>query len=353
MQYSPAQRSCIAILPQVSRSFALNIRVLGGDLYWSVLTAYLFCRIVDTVEDSEQLSSDTREKLLTEYIGLFKSRDISISQVGKWATTFGSNDESNPEHVLIAKCPSVFEVFLQLPDSSRQAISECVIEMATGMRKAVAGGPADGKLHVLETMAELEEYCYYVAGTVGKMLTRLFVSHSPSIKPSIVRKLEQLQVSFALGLQMTNIIKDCHDDFERGWCYVPVEIAQKHDASIVEFLELQNRERSLKTLDELIREAARHLDDAISYTLLIPRREVRMRLFNLWSLFFAIKTLNMSFHNADLLTGERKVKISRFEVYRTLVQTGLRVFSNSLLRSLYKKLRAKIPDKAADLMSQI
>ena len=53
-------RFCVEILPQVSRTFAINIRILTGDLHRSILCAYLFCRIVDTAEDSEQLALDQR-----------------------------------------------------------------------------------------------------------------------------------------------------------------------------------------------------------------------------------------------------------------------------------------------------
>ncbi|HCK68750.1 MAG TPA: squalene/phytoene synthase, partial [Nitrospina sp.] len=47
---------CVQTLPKVSRTFALNISILRGTLYRSILTAYLFCRIVDTVEDAAKLN---------------------------------------------------------------------------------------------------------------------------------------------------------------------------------------------------------------------------------------------------------------------------------------------------------
>ena len=44
-----------SILPAVSRTFALSIRVLPGELGRAVLTAYLLCRIADTLEDEPVL----------------------------------------------------------------------------------------------------------------------------------------------------------------------------------------------------------------------------------------------------------------------------------------------------------
>jgi farnesyl-diphosphate farnesyltransferase len=192
-------------------------------------------------------------------------------------------------------------------------------------------------------MADLEEYCYYVAGTVGIMLTKLFVAYSKSIKPPTAKKMADLQLAFALGLQMTNIIKDCSEDYRRGWCYIPAELATRFGVPITEFFLPEHQQQSLATLDHLVVKTAKRLDDALNYTLLLPRTEIRMRLFNLWSLFFAVKTLSKAWHNKDLLDGGVKVKISRWEVYLTLVQTTLLVISDPLLRRLYKSFRDKIP----------
>ena len=43
---------CELVLPAVSRTFAIGIRALPGDLGRAVLTAYLICRLADTVEDA-------------------------------------------------------------------------------------------------------------------------------------------------------------------------------------------------------------------------------------------------------------------------------------------------------------
>ena len=73
MPDTQALKFCVEILPQVSRTFAINIRVLKGELYRAVLVAYLFCRIVDTVEDAEDLSIDLRNRLLDEYMAFFEA----------------------------------------------------------------------------------------------------------------------------------------------------------------------------------------------------------------------------------------------------------------------------------------
>ena len=63
----------------------------------------------------------------------------------------------------------------------------------------------------LDRSGDLDDYCYYVAGVVGEMLTDLFCDYSPQIarhRP----KLSAMAASFAQGLQMTNILKDAPRD---------------------------------------------------------------------------------------------------------------------------------------------
>ncbi len=340
-----AYRFCKKILPRVSRTFAINIAVLTGNLHKAVLCAYLFCRIADTVEDSEHLPLDMQEKLLDDYIQIFASKDFAVARIRKWVEPFQTFDASQPYNLLVQNSDQVLMAFLSLPQESQQAIGDCVMEMARGMKETVSRQKeSNAQVYSFQTISDLEEYCYYVAGTVGIMLTKLFSQHAPAMSDHAVKLAKKLEVSFGFGLQLTNIIKDCRDDFRRGWCYIPSQLADKHGVPIEKFFDAQYERESLAVLGELVGKAASHLDDALTYTLLIPRREVRMRLFCLWPLFFAIKTLTVVNGNPDLLTGRNRVRISRGEVYETLIHTTLICWSNRLLKRTYWKLRRQLND---------
>jgi farnesyl-diphosphate farnesyltransferase len=75
----------------------------------------------------------------------------------------------------------------------------------------------------LQDLEELDQYCYYVAGVVGQMLTTLFCLYSPEIAKNH-DALMASAVSFGQGLQMTNILKDVWEDFQRGDCWLPRRI---------------------------------------------------------------------------------------------------------------------------------
>jgi farnesyl-diphosphate farnesyltransferase len=66
-----AERFAREILPPVSRTFALSIRVLPGTLGRAVMTAYLLCRIADTLEDEPRMSAPTKAALLDELLRCF------------------------------------------------------------------------------------------------------------------------------------------------------------------------------------------------------------------------------------------------------------------------------------------
>ena len=343
MTQSHAHIFCRRILPKVSRTFAINIEILKGDLYKSVLCGYLFCRIIDTVEDSYSLTLDEQERLLDEMAYFFRSRTFDKTLITNWSQPFCRMNGFSPDVTLAQKANLVFENFSSLGSKPQEIIGHCVIEMAQGMKKTLAQKRSGkNKLYTLETLSDLETYCYYVAGTVGVLLTRLFIHYAGSMSDDSAKGLKERQVSFGLGLQLTNIIKDCFKDYKRGWFYIPVHLTQKHSIPIDRFFETEFQPKSMQVLEELIREAAKHLDEALTYTLLIPKSEVRIRLFCLWPLFFAIKTLKEAHRNTNLVTGEKPVKINRSDVYRTLLKTTPFVFSNSLLRNYYRSIRENI-----------
>ena len=63
-----AARFCHAVLPSVSRTFALGIKTLPGDLGQAVLDAYLLCRIADTVEDALDVQPERKAALFDEFL---------------------------------------------------------------------------------------------------------------------------------------------------------------------------------------------------------------------------------------------------------------------------------------------
>jgi len=89
----------------------------------------------------------------------------------------------------------------------------------------IAGQRMDINLKRYRTFAELEQYCYRVAGTVGLMsqavmgLDAAFTSAPWSRCPDPTN----CAVALGIGSQLTNILRDVGEDRERGRIYIPQE----------------------------------------------------------------------------------------------------------------------------------
>ena len=160
---------CQETLPKVSRTFALNISILKGDLYRSILIAYLFCRIVDTLEDAGELDPLIKSRLLLEFARLLQDPDYRAKALSNWIKDCAVVDGAPNDLDLLLQSDRVFDVFDTLPENHKNQIIPSVSEMTRGMayfqKKFIPN-----KLTLLENEEELEEYCYFVAGAVGEML---------------------------------------------------------------------------------------------------------------------------------------------------------------------------------------
>ena len=63
-----------------------------------------------------------------------------------------------------------------------------------------------------------------------------------------------------------------------------------------------------------------------------------MRTFCLTSLFFAVKTLRLTEKDDAVLDSNKKVKITRAEVGRTILATKLVASSNLLMKAYFRRL---------------
>ena len=145
---------------------------------------------------------------------------------------------------LCANSDAVFRCFREFDADRRAAIRPAVMEMSRGMREYSLHADAHGKLR-LQSLQELERYCHYVAGTVGKLLTSLFELQVPGLPEHVRAQLRARAISFGLALQFVNIVKDVAEDFPRGDCFLPAELAAEHNISLDDILDPEQREAAL------------------------------------------------------------------------------------------------------------
>src|SRR5258705_7522676 len=198
--------------------------------------------------------------------------------------------------------------------------------MLGGMRKFVLLYPPGIRIQSLD---EYREYCYYVAGTVGYLLTDLWHEHAPSIGERQHRVLREKCRAFAEALQTVNILKDVATDAEHeNSIYIPEELLRQHGSSHAEILRAEGMRGTRAALATLVALAHHDLEGARSYLLLIPRRAVPIRLFCVLPLLFAYATLRDLTHLPHALARRQVVKISRREVKSLTLIGCLVIMSN-------------------------
>lgn len=311
---------CKRLLPEVSRTFALSVEALPEPLREPIRVAYLLCRIVDTVEDEPGLSQSARH-------ALFDAFDVVLG-----------DDESSPRHfsvahrqhpvghhgdrTLCAESERVVRRFRALSPRQRAAIRPHILEMSTGMRGYTDRADIEGKLRLAD-LADLERYCYFVAGTVGNLLTELFEVACPSIDEAGRAMAKESAVAFGLGLQFVNILKDVAEDFPRGDCYIPRALATEHGFDLERVLDPAQRPAGLRVIGVLTARAREHLGAAARYSRAWPAADGQaVRLFCAVPLALAYATLWEVENGPNTLRDDAEPKVSRQTVFRIMADAA-------------------------------
>jgi len=324
------------ILPHVSRTFALTIPQLPPALRTAVTNAYLLCRIADTIEDEPALSADASLQLLQRFVAVTHGRE-DPARLARELVPQLSDRTLASERDLVLHMDRVIRVTAGLAEHQRSAIRRCVEVMCTGMHQF----QRTASLRGLARLVDLDEYCYYVAGVVGQMLTELFCGYSPRIMRQRLA-MHDLALSFAQGLQMTNILKDVWEDRSRGACWLPRDVFARHGIDLAQLQLAPADERFTAAMHELVGVAHAHLRDALAYTLLIPGEEAGIRRFCLWAIGLAVLTLRKIERTPGFTTGGQ-VKVTRRAVALTRTLTSLAVRQDWMLRQLFDRAAHGLP----------
>lgn len=320
----------------VSRTFALTIPQLPDPLQTVVGNAYLWCRIADTIEDSPALALADKQRLAEKLVLALEGEEDMHAFAQEMASLL--DEKSLPDEIdLAANAPRVLAITQSFTPEDQASIRRCVRVMSEGMERFQEGQFSHG----LRDQAHLDEYCYYVAGIVGEMLTELFSHHCAAMADQ-QEELRELAISFGEGLQMTNILKDIWDDKERGVCWLPRETFARHGFDLEDLTPGQQDSHFEAALGELVAVARGHLENALTYTTRIPRSEQGIRQFCLWAIGMAVLTLKNINCNRGFNSGA-DVKISRKKVRRTVALSRLFGRSNSLLQLLFSVAAAGLP----------
>src|SRR6266481_2790853 len=260
------------LLRQVSRSFYLSLAILPSALREPIGLAYLLARAADTIADTELVARKDR---------LTHLETVRRACAGEPA--------------------------------DRHEVRAVLATLTSGMIFDLTRFPGEDEkgLAAIETLEELDQYTYMVAGCVGPFWTVLHVTHRKRLGDWALREMSEEGVSFGKALQLTNVLRDVPGDLARGRCYLPARELAALGLGPRDLLEPAGAARALPLYRRLLGLALEHYNVAWDYTLAIPRLEWRMRLACAWPLLIGLATLADPAAHPNPLAADAPIKISR------------------------------------------
>jgi len=185
---------CWQILRENGKTFHMMARVLGSERGNAIAALYGFARVADDLVD-EPAPGATPQSI--------RDRLRWMQQELRRAVAGETRD---PRFAVLGETIRRYRIPL-LPFDD-----------------LVAGVAMDLEPAPFETFADLELYCYRVAGTVGLMITPVAGYRAGS------RALEHAK-TLGTAMQLTNILRDVGEDLSRGRLYLPREDLRRFGVS--------------------------------------------------------------------------------------------------------------------------
>lgn len=203
-------------------SFYYAFRFLPERQREAITALYAFCREVDDVVDECNDPGVARLKLQW------------------WRDEIARVFEARPQHPVGQALAAQIDDY-NLPREYFQEI--------------IDGMEMDLDRHRYESYKDLALYCYRVAGVVGLLSAEIFG----------YRNRQTLKYATELGtaFQLTNILRDVHEDARRGRIYLPREALARHGVNEQDILSFQHTPQTQALFAELLQRARRHYRSAL------------------------------------------------------------------------------------------
>jgi phytoene synthase len=195
------------ITRQSKSNLALAFISLGRERKRDITVFYAFCRVIDDIADSSELS--VVEKRV---------------RLAKWRQMLHATARDDP---LLAR-------------DVRQLIAKYSLPVAM-LEEIIAGVEMDLSTLRYPTFEELRVYCYRVASAVGLVSIEIFGYRNPRCK--------QYAIELGLALQMTNIIRDIGKDVQNDRIYLPQEDLARFHYSETELTQRHYNEHFVQLME--------------------------------------------------------------------------------------------------------
>lgn len=308
-------------MARVSRSFAIVAPEVEAPMDDYLATAYLVCRVVDNIEDVARPFA-WKQARFQEFEALLHEPERATEVLSRWQQQTWPGLTADEERMMgLAGGLLLWEIYAELPAAYRRPITIWAQEMAQGMCRTIDPAPNDfftdyDGVRLPLTHGDYDRYCYYVAGTVGSMITDMVV-HFYGINGETADALRHDSRTCGRGLQKTNIVKDFGRDLARGFSFLPQEWLAE-----IDYAPLRLGGAPVEWKRKVLQDVLAELDGSVSYVTGLPLRAPGFRKAGLLMLLPAYETLLLAANRlANLFTTNHAVKISRPKMLQIIALT--------------------------------
>ncbi len=178
-----------ATINRVARSFALAARFLPRDVRDDINLLYLALRRLDDLVDLEAPSGSAQRA----------DAQQRLAAIRTWLSTGAVADAGGDE----------LAIFVDLQRRTPTLPTDAIGAFLDGMESDLAGP-------VMESDADLDLYCYQVAGTVGRLMAALL-----GVRGGDDAQADRAARALGAAMQRTNILRDIDEDLANGRVYLP------------------------------------------------------------------------------------------------------------------------------------
>ena len=309
---------CHDAVQGVSRTFAVTVDVLDEPMASQICLGYLLCRVADTVEDAGHIPPPAQVQLLEYYDDALDPERAGTmtnfrDEVDEWLP---APENRSDDWEVVASAETVWATFREQSEPVQTAVLPPVREMIGGMAMFIDRYADRGGLRI-QDRAELDEYCYYAAGTVGILITNLLTRGD--ISEQRERILYDTAEEFGLLLQLVNVSKDVYDDFiAENNVYLPAAWLDDEGVEQDAVIEPRNRGAVATVVRRTADHARSYLDDAGRYLEAMPLVNGNTVAAWLVPYLLCVGTLReIDRRPADAVT-DTSLKVSRAEVFAVI-----------------------------------
>jgi len=322
------------LLKRNARTIYLSAKILPRNIRKAFYCGYLLCRTADTVADTTLIEPHKRIELIKSFPQTVKNQNPQDLE------TFNKAVENKisaypSEKILLENFDICLKEYNSLTKKHKELVDAVVQSVCSGMECDLSYFPneSSGLLKAFAIAKQTEDYCNYMGGEPGVFWAKLLLDGKQDEEfVEDARKIGK-------ALQITNILRDIPADVKIGRVYLPLSDLSSCNLMPQDLADKQNYRKLRPVIYKWINWGLENISAAPRFFAKIPAYKFANRAAVAWPVLWSLDTFYLLALSGNLLDAEKKQKIPKKEIYRTMLSSPFYCLSAKVFR---RKVESKI-----------